>query len=99
MEGSLNLEGLKDSSLETAELRHLLKSIKGIGDYASAHILALLGRYDYLGIDTWARRLVSRRFFGGEPVSSKQVEEVFAPFGKWNYLAYWFWDWEVEGDG
>ncbi len=94
--GELDLEGLKRSPLETAELCKRLKSIKGVGQYAAAHSLALLGRYDCLGVDTWARRLVSRRFFGGHPVTDKQVQEVFAPFGKWRFLAYWFWRWEEE---
>ncbi len=92
--GDLDLEGLKGSSLETAELYKRLKSIKGVGQYAAAHILALLGRYDYLGVDTWARKLVSERFFDGAPVTDREVQEVFAPWGKWRFLAYWFWDWE-----
>lgn len=92
--GDLDLEGLKHSSLETVELYKRLKSIKGVGQYAAAHILTLLGRYDYLGVDTWARKLVSERFFDGAPVTDKEVQEVFAPWGKWRFLAYWFWDWE-----
>ncbi len=92
--GDLDLEGLKDSPLETAELYERLKSIKGVGQYAAAHILTFLGRYDYLGVDTWARKLVSKRFFDGAPVADKEVQEVFAPWGKWRFLAYWFWDWE-----
>lgn len=92
--GDLDLEGLKGSPLETEELYKGLKSIKGVGEYSAAHILALLGRYDYLGVDTWARRLVSERFFGGAPVTDKEVQEVFAPWGEWRFLAYWFWDWE-----
>jgi len=92
--GDLDLEGLKHSSLGTAELYERLKSIKGVGQYAAAHILTLLGRYDYLGIDTWARKLVSERFFDGAPVADKEVQEVFTPWGRWRFLAYWFWDWE-----
>ncbi len=90
--GDLDLEGLKDSPLDTGELYKRLKSIKGVGQYAAAHILALLGRYDYLGVDTWARKLVSERFFDGAPVTDKEVQEVFAPWGKWRFLVYWFWD-------
>lgn len=92
--GDLDLEGLKYSPLETVELYKRLKSIKGVGQYAAAHILTLLGRHDYLGVDTWARRLVSEQFFDGAPVTDKEVQEVFAPWGKWRFLAYWFWDWE-----
>lgn len=80
--GYLDLEGLKRSPLETAELYKGLKSIKGVGQYAATHITTLLGRYDYLGVDTWARKLVSGRCFDGAPVSDKEVQEVFAPWGK-----------------
>ena len=92
--GDLDLEGLKHSSLETAELYKRLKSIKGVGQYAAAHITTLLGCYDYLGVDSWARKLASERFFDGAPVTDREVQEVFAPWGKWRFLAYWFWDWE-----
>jgi len=95
--GELDLESLKQSSLPTPELRKALMKIKGIGPYASANLLMLLGRYDFLTIDTWALKMVSHEWAAGEPVSSADVESHFEKWGKWKGLAYWFWDWSYKG--
>ncbi len=89
----LDLEALKNSQLPTVELRKELMNIKGVGGYAAANLLMLLGRYDYVPVDSWALKVVSREFFGGEKVTPKQVLATFEPWGKWQGLAYWFWDW------
>jgi len=91
--GELNLESLKTSNLPTLELRKELLSIKGVGGYAAANLLMLLGRYDYVPVDSWALKVVSTEFFGGEKVTPKQVLSTFERWGKWQGLVYWFWDW------
>ena len=91
--GELDLETLKTSSLPTIELRKELMGIKGVGGYAAANLLMLLGRYDYVPVDSWALKVVSNEFYGGEKVSPKQVLSTFERWGKWQGLVYWFWDW------
>jgi 3-methyladenine DNA glycosylase/8-oxoguanine DNA glycosylase len=91
--GELELEALKTSSLPTPQLRKELMKIKGVGGYAAANLLMLLGRYDYVPVDSWALTMVSKGFFGGQPVTPKQVVEIFEPWGKWQGLAYFFWEW------
>jgi 3-methyladenine DNA glycosylase/8-oxoguanine DNA glycosylase len=94
--GVLDLEGFKTSSLPTLELRKELMTIKGVGGYAAANLLMLLGRYDYLPVDSWALKVVSKEFYGGEKVTPKQVLSSFERWGKWQGLAYWFWDWTPD---
>jgi len=94
--GELDLEALKTSALPTVDLRKELMWIKGVGGYAAANLLMLLGRYDFVPVDTWALKVVSSEFFDGEKVTPKQVHETFAPWGKWQGLVYWFWDWFPE---
>lgn len=94
-EGELDLEGLKNDLRPTDEIRRTLLSVKGIGEYAAATLLMLLGRYEYVPVDTWARRLVSREWYGGQLVGRKEVEQAFKPWGQWKALAYWFWDWSL----
>lgn len=94
-EGELDLEGMKDADWPTDEVRRRLLEIKGVGEYAAASLLILLGRYDYLPVDTWARKLVSREWYNGRPVGRKEVEAAFAHWGPWKGLAYWFWDWAL----
>jgi 3-methyladenine DNA glycosylase/8-oxoguanine DNA glycosylase len=91
--GELNLEALKTSSLSTEGLRKELLGIKGVGGYAAANLLMLLGRYDFVPVDSWALKVVSTEFFGGEKVTPKQVLSTFEKWGKWQGLVYWFWDW------
>ncbi len=91
--GELDLEALKTSNLPTSELRKELLGIKGLGGYAAANLLMLLGRYDYVPVDSWALKVVSNEFFGGEKVTPKQVLSTFERWGKWQGLVYWFWDW------
>jgi 3-methyladenine DNA glycosylase/8-oxoguanine DNA glycosylase len=91
--GDLDLEAFKASDLSAGQLYKQLLAIKGVGGYAAAHLLMLLGRYDFLPIDSWAKIAVSREWHSGEPVGAAEVEAAFARWGEWKGLAYWFWDW------
>ena len=94
--GELELEAYKHTTLPTEELRKELLAIKGIGQYAAANLLMLLGRYDYVPIDSWALKTVSGEWFNDEPVNKEQVEQVFQRWGEWKGLVYWFWDYSSD---
>lgn len=96
--GELDLEALKTSDLPTLELRKRLLAIKGVGAYAAANLLMLLGRYDFLPVDSWALKVVSHEWYNGEPVTPAQVEAAFERWGPWKGLAYWFWQWSLFGE-
>lgn len=91
--GALDLEGFKTADIPTPQLRQKLLAIKGVGEYAAANLLMLLGRYDFVPVDSWALKMVSREWYGGEPVGRAEVEAAFERWGEWKGLAYWFWDW------
>jgi 3-methyladenine DNA glycosylase/8-oxoguanine DNA glycosylase len=93
--GDLDLEAFKSSQLPTPEFRKQLMAIKGVGKYASANLLMLLGRYDFLTIDSWALKMVSQEFYAGQPVGEAEVQAAFEKWGEWKGLAYWFWDWKI----
>jgi 3-methyladenine DNA glycosylase/8-oxoguanine DNA glycosylase len=57
--GMFDLESLKTSDLPTLELRKELLKINGVGPYAAANLLLILGRSDFIPIDSWALKLVS----------------------------------------
>jgi len=92
--GEMDLEALRRTELPTTELRRRLLAIKGIGGYAAGNLLNLLGRYDYLPVDSWALKMVSQEWHGGQAVTPADVEAAFAEWGEWKGLAYWFWDWD-----
>jgi 3-methyladenine DNA glycosylase/8-oxoguanine DNA glycosylase len=91
--GDLDLEAYKDSALPTPQLRKELLAIKGVGPYAAANLLMILGRYDFVPVDSWALKVVSHEWYGGKPIGPAEVEASFAHWGPWKGLAYWFWDW------
>jgi 3-methyladenine DNA glycosylase/8-oxoguanine DNA glycosylase len=96
--GSLDLESLKSSDLPTDQLRKELLSIKGVGNYAAANLLMLLGHYEYLPIDSWALKMVSHEWYDDTPIGPMEVEAAFEDWGKWKGLAYWLWDWSYESE-
>ena len=93
--GSLDLESLKSAEIPTGELRQRLLGIRGVGPYAAANLLMILGRYDAIPIDSWALKMVSHEWHDGQPVGPDDVEAAFERWGEWKGLAYWFWDWSV----
>lgn len=94
--GEIDLEALKTNHLPTPELRKQLLALKGIGDYAAANLLMILGRYDYIPIDSWALSMVSKEWHAGEPIGRAEVEAAFERWGEWRGIAYWLWDWSAS---
>lgn len=92
--GELDLEALKQNQLPVDELYKFLRAIKGVGGYAAAYLLLLLGMYDRIPVDSWAKKLVSVEWYDGEPVGEKHVLERFETWGEWKALAFWLWDWD-----
>lgn len=91
--GSLDLESLKSAEIPTGELRQRLLGIRGVGPYAAANLLMILGRYEAIPVDSWAMKMVSQEWHDGQPVGPAEVEAAFEQWGEWKGLAYWFWDW------
>ena len=92
--GDLDLEGLPTAGMPTAELKKKILGIKGIGNYAAATLLMLLGRYDTLGVDSVCRDFVKKKYFEGRVPSDTEIHAVYENWGEWRSLAYWFELWE-----
>lgn len=89
-EGRLDLSGLEDSDLPAEEILKALRRIKGIGPYAAATLMMILGRYEHLAIDSELRAHVSRKYLNGGHPTEAQIQAIYEPWGRWRYLAYWF---------
>lgn len=92
--GELDVEALGRDGRSTEEVRKELLGIKGVGPYAAATMLMLLGRYDHLAIDSVYRTFVSERYFGGERPADAEAAAVYDEWGRWKYLGYWFDLWQ-----
>lgn len=95
--GKFDLESLKISQLPTLALRKELLTINGVGPYAAANLLLILGRSDFIPIDSWALKLVSHEWYDAKPITPKDVEKHFEKWGEFKGLAFWFWDWKYKG--
>ncbi len=95
--GAVDLEGLKTTALPTPQLRKQLLALKGVGPYAAAHLLMILGRYDTIPVDSWALKVVSHEWHSGAPVGPAEVDAAFDRWGEWKGLAFWFWSWSYQG--
>jgi 3-methyladenine DNA glycosylase/8-oxoguanine DNA glycosylase len=95
--GTFDIEALKMSELPTLELRKQLLTINGVGPYAAANLLMLLGRHDFIPIDSYALKMVSNEWHRGKPITAREVEKRFEKWGEFKGLAFWFWDWKDNG--
>jgi 3-methyladenine DNA glycosylase/8-oxoguanine DNA glycosylase len=86
----LILSRLEDPSMPTAVLKKELLAIKGIGGYAAASLLMLLGRYGELPIDSVCRDFVKKRYFNGRDPSDGEIRAIYEDWDEWKFLAYWF---------
>ncbi|UCH57040.1 MAG: hypothetical protein JSV18_06805 [Candidatus Bathyarchaeota archaeon] len=88
VDGELDVEAWNNSSLVSSSLKREILKVKGVGEYAADNILKLLGRYDFLALDSWMRRRFSETHGGGGEVSDEEIREFYAPFGRWKGLVF-----------
>jgi 3-methyladenine DNA glycosylase/8-oxoguanine DNA glycosylase len=99
--GSLQLEELREASadeLPDEEVAARLLSLPGVGPYAAAHVMMLLGRHSRLILDSWTRPKYAS-LNGGRKATDRQIERRFRRYGPYAGLAFWLYltrDW-VEG--
>jgi N-glycosylase/DNA lyase len=87
-EGRLDLEALNDPELPDAEVSERLLALAGVGPYAMAHMMMLLGRYRPLILDSWTRPTY-RRLSGRPRVTDKGIERAFRRYREFAGLAFW----------
>jgi N-glycosylase/DNA lyase len=100
--GELDLEALSRATPEEipdAELEQQLLALPGVGPYAAAHIMMMLGRCCRLVFDSWTRPTYARCVGATEPVPDAEMEARFAPYGSQAGAAFWLFltrDWVQE---
>jgi N-glycosylase/DNA lyase len=86
--GELDLEALTDPGLPDDEVAERLLALAGVGPYAMAHMMMLLGRYHRLILDSWTRPTY-RRLSGRPRVTDKGIERAFRRYREFAGLAFW----------
>ncbi|MDK2980279.1 MAG: hypothetical protein PWQ55_626 [Chloroflexota bacterium] len=79
-----------NEEVSTAEVKKVLLAVKGIGNYAAASILMLLGRYDEIPVDSVFQQLMDKKYFKEKPFDLKEALAIYQDWGRWQYLAYWY---------
>ncbi|MBE0644570.1 MAG: hypothetical protein IH600_10870 [Bacteroidetes bacterium] len=87
--GNLDIEAFRRADGSAAELHRALRDIKGVGEYAASNLLKLLGRFDYLGLDSWCRAKYAELHNGGNTVPDADIEAFYSRFEEWKGLVMW----------
>jgi 3-methyladenine DNA glycosylase/8-oxoguanine DNA glycosylase len=98
-DGSLELDALSDPQLPDEDVEQRLLALPGVGPYAAAHVMMLLGRYSRLVLDSWTRPKYAR-LVGRKATTDRAIERRFRPYGRYAGLAFWLFlteDW-IEGE-
>jgi 3-methyladenine DNA glycosylase/8-oxoguanine DNA glycosylase len=93
--GDLDLEELNDGDLPDDEVERRLLELPGVGPYAAAHVMTLIGRYSRLILDSWTRPKYAK-LNGGDPATDADIVARFAPYERYAGLAFWLYltrDW------
>ncbi len=102
--GEVDLEALYETAPEDLpddEVERRLLALPGVGPYAAAHVMLLLGRHSRLVFDSWTRPKYAR--LAGKPpgrlVPDATVRRRFRRYGAHAGLAFWLFltrDWVTE---
>ncbi|MBI2620449.1 MAG: Fe-S cluster assembly protein HesB [Ignavibacteriales bacterium] len=87
--GSLNVEEWRHSRRTAEDLFKQVRGIKGMGNYAAGSLMRLLGRYDYLALDSWVRSKYAELHHKGRPVGDRTIERAYRGYGSWRGLFFW----------
>ena len=96
--GELDLEALLDPGLPDDDVEARLLALPGVGPYAAAHVMMLLGRYSSLVLDSWTRPKYAR-LVGKKKVADSTIIRRFRRYGPYAGLAFWLFltrDWVPE---
>jgi 3-methyladenine DNA glycosylase/8-oxoguanine DNA glycosylase len=103
-DGSLDLEALsagRSPDLPDDEVEASLLALPGVGPYAAAHIMMLLGRYSRLILDSWTRPTYARVTGARKTLADRTIERRFRRYGRYAGLAFWLVltrEWVKEAD-
>jgi N-glycosylase/DNA lyase len=105
--GELDLEQLlatDPAGLPDEEVERRLLGLPGVGPYAAAHVMLLLGRHSRLVLDSWTRPKYARLLGkpAGRLVADRTIARRFRRYRGHAGLAFWLFltrDWVDDGPG
>jgi 3-methyladenine DNA glycosylase/8-oxoguanine DNA glycosylase len=94
--GEIDIAWIENPDTPDDDLMVALLALPGIGPYAAANLMQLLGRYAHLPIDTETHRHAKTvlGFQGNERQIARKVQSHYEPFGRHRFRSYWFEMWD-----
>jgi N-glycosylase/DNA lyase len=87
--GTLDLTTWERGESPAAEIRDAILAEHGFGPYAAEGLLRILGRHDFLAIDSWVRQEYRRRYRGPKRTTDRAIARRYARYGAHRGLAMW----------
>jgi 3-methyladenine DNA glycosylase/8-oxoguanine DNA glycosylase len=87
--GNLSLADWERPEAPAEEIRAAILAEHGFGPYAAEGLLRILGRHDFLAIDSWVRQEYRRRFHGPRRTTDRAIARRYARYGAHRGLALW----------
>ncbi len=87
--GRLDLSSWERRDLPAEEIREAILAEHGFGPYAAEGLLRILGRHEYLALDSWIRRKYRELHPGPSRTTDGSIARRYARFGDYRGLALW----------
>jgi len=87
--GKLDLEAWERGEAPADEVREAILGEHGFGPYAAEGLLRILGRHEYLALDSWVRKQFRRLHPGPAKTVDRAIARRYARFGGYRGLALW----------
>jgi N-glycosylase/DNA lyase len=99
--GKLDIASWEDRSPPAQEVRDAILAERGFGPYAAEGLLRILGRHDFLALDSWVRQQYRRLYPGRAASTDRSIARRYARFGQDRGLALWLdmtREWHEDGE-
>jgi N-glycosylase/DNA lyase len=87
--GKLDLSAWERTDTPAAAVREAILDEHGFGPYAAEGLLRILGRHDYLALDSWIRKRYREVYPGRAKSLDRAIGRRYARFGEYRGLALW----------
>jgi N-glycosylase/DNA lyase len=87
--GKLDLAAWEDRSRPAEDIRSEILAERGFGPYAAEGLLRILGRHDFLALDSWIRQKYRRLYPGPARATDRSIARRYERFGSLRGLALW----------
>jgi N-glycosylase/DNA lyase len=99
--GRLDLAEWERSETSADAVRDAILAEHGFGPYAAEGLMRILGRHEYLAIDSWVRKQFRKLHPGPAKTVDRAIARRYARYGGYRGLAMWLEltrDWHEEDD-